>query len=135
MSQFPTQHFTPTSTQDSANAWDRLADGVIGHVGTTTTPERARAAFSALDEDDKRLLLHILNNVPAMKTQHLSTALRSTMQHTSRPHAVAWKDEVAIAAQRLQDALTLVPSNVAHYAVEQARPLLRVLAKINLPGA
>jgi hypothetical protein len=135
MAKYDAQHFTPTSTEDSAYAWDKLADVVIGHEPkTTSTREQAIAAFSGLERDDLRLLLKILANVPNGNVHHLYGAVQTALSTSTTPRAIAWKDEVAIAAQRLQDALTLVPSNVAHYAIEQARPLLAVLAKINRSG-
>jgi hypothetical protein len=79
---YDTQHFTPTSLQDSAYAWDRLADDVIGHkaeaTGRTETAHLVAVdAFSALDEHDLRLLQKIFGNLPEIGIRHLNSAVNA----------------------------------------------------------
>jgi hypothetical protein len=79
---YNTRYFTPTSEADSAYAWDRLADGVIGHAHRTfvTTPaDELATAFSHVDRDDLLLLLQIFENLPSEGTHHFYSAVRATL--------------------------------------------------------
>jgi len=79
---YNTRYFTPTSEADSAYAWDRLADGVLGHAhrtAVTTSSDELATAFSHMEREDLLLLLQIFENLPSEGTHHLYSAVRATL--------------------------------------------------------
>jgi hypothetical protein len=87
---YNTRYFTPTSEADSAYAWDRLADGVLGHAHRTsaTTPrDDLDEAFSHMCRDDLLLLLQIFENLPSEGTGHFYRAVRGAVDSRRTPPA------------------------------------------------